>query len=375
MNTVEYSRHTDDEIDLVELIKVLWANKNKIILSTLLSTVLAGIYAFTAKEQWTSKAEVVAPNLTDLGNYFSVQMEYHRILGKELDVEKLTNSLFEKFNLLSESLDKRREFLAQSEVYKKLSDDKSEQEKRIILEKLVSENIKITKPDPKKQQGVLNRKISFLAGTPEEAQRTLEQFISYTSQSSFRLEYDEFLVELNEKIIDLKFEANKIQQELSVNKDIQIKNLTHALDIANKAGIKEYSKVLDFDTNNPFIRVFVSDTKIPLSESKLSDDTYLFILGEKYLKAQIDAVTQKAIVYSPKYYQIEKQLKELEYLLNKMSVSKINAFSYLSSPNYPIARDKPKKVFISSLGFIIGTFLGVFLVLFTHFRKNEEKKF
>lgn len=57
----------DDEIDLVELIKVLWNKKIWIVLSTIVFTALAAVYAFTAKEQWTSKAEVI-----ELGSFWLV---------------------------------------------------------------------------------------------------------------------------------------------------------------------------------------------------------------------------------------------------------------------------------------------------------------
>lgn len=57
----------DDEIDLVELIKVLWNKKIWIVLSTIVFTALAAVYAFIAKEQWTSKAEVI-----ELGSFWLV---------------------------------------------------------------------------------------------------------------------------------------------------------------------------------------------------------------------------------------------------------------------------------------------------------------
>lgn len=57
----------DDEIDLVELIKVLWNKKIWILISAFIFTALAAVYAFTAKEQWTSKAEVI-----ELGSFWLV---------------------------------------------------------------------------------------------------------------------------------------------------------------------------------------------------------------------------------------------------------------------------------------------------------------
>ena len=98
----------NDEIDLIELISILWKKKLWIILSSFIFTAIAGVYAFTAKEQWTSSAEVIAPRTLDLGDYFSVRKEYARILGGEFDAGATASNLFSQFNLISESLDERR---------------------------------------------------------------------------------------------------------------------------------------------------------------------------------------------------------------------------------------------------------------------------
>ena len=60
-----------DEIDLVELVKNLWKKKLWIILSAFVCTAIAAGYAFTAKEQWTSKSVVIAPKVANLGDYLS----------------------------------------------------------------------------------------------------------------------------------------------------------------------------------------------------------------------------------------------------------------------------------------------------------------
>ncbi|VFS47125.1 Wzz/FepE/Etk N-terminal domain-containing protein [Budvicia aquatica] len=50
--------YDNDEIDLFELLLRLWDKKGLILMVTLVTTLMAGIYAFTAKEQWTVKAYV-----------------------------------------------------------------------------------------------------------------------------------------------------------------------------------------------------------------------------------------------------------------------------------------------------------------------------
>ena len=111
MSDSRYQRiNESDEIDLIELIKNLWKKKLWIILSAFVCTAIAAGYAFTAKEQWTSTAVIVAPRSTELGKLLSVRAEYARIIGdNDFSTGGLSNSLYGQFKhfLLSNDLKKR----------------------------------------------------------------------------------------------------------------------------------------------------------------------------------------------------------------------------------------------------------------------------
>lgn len=375
MENIQFSvQKRDDEIDLIELIKVLWKKKVWIILSGFIFTALAAMYAFTAKEQWTSKAEVIAPKVTDLGTYFNIRKEYSRILGGEFDANALTASLFSKFNLVSESLDERRKFFEQSDLYKALSEGKEENAKRTILFNLIDQKLSVVKPDPKKEPNAVWRRISFFSENPSEAQSTLQQFIAFINQSAFELELEDFIVNLDEVVSDLNYEKTKFERDLTIQRKVQLENLTNALNIAKEAGIKEYSKSFGSANNEATLQaIAMSETKIPLSDSKLSDGTYLFMLGEKYLQAQIDVITQKGVIYPPRYYQVSELLKELEPLLVKTKEAKANAFSYQASPDYPVVKDKPKRLFILLGGAIAGGLLSILVLIIGYLFKQNRR--
>ena len=355
----------NNEIDLIELISILWKKKLWIILSSFIFTAIASVYAFTAKEQWTSSAEVIAPRTLDLGDYFSVRKEYARILGGEFDAGATASNLFSQFNLLSESLDERRKFFVQSDFYKKKVEGKSETEKAQILSELISKHITIKKPDSKKEPDLIGNKISFYAETPDDAQNVLSQFISEINKAAYKIELDNFLLYFNELIADLNYEKTKFERDLSIHKSVQLENLENALKIAKEAGITEYTKSFGLTNNQSAIQqaLTVSEAKIPLSDSKLSDGTYLFMLGEKYLKAQLDVLKNSSIVYPPRYYQVSSLLSELEPLLIKAKQAKANAFSYQASPDYPVKRDWPKRLLLLVIGFILGFLISSIVVL------------
>ncbi|WIM81019.1 LPS O-antigen chain length determinant protein WzzB [Gallibacterium anatis] len=366
---------TSDEIDLIELLTLLWKKKVIIIATTFICVVIAAIYAFTAKQQWTSKAEVIAPTTVSLNNYLNIRREYARILGSDFDADSLSNSLFSKFNQLMYSLDERENFLSQSEVYKLESAGKDEEQQRVILNKLARENITITKPDAKKDPDAIGIKISFAAEKPALAQDTLKAFIKKISQESLDYNFRSFLISYNEKLTDLRFGLNQIKQNVDIQRNVQLENLNRALDTAKRADIKDYSKTSG-EVENNLLNIIRTDTSIPLSESPLSDNPYLFILGEKYISAQISAIKQNDIIYPPKYYQIQEQITKLEALAQKFKEGKLetDAYTYLSSPDYPVVKDKPKRLLIVVAGMLIGLILSIIYVLVTSAFISRKKE-
>lgn len=366
---------TSDEIDLIELLTLLWKKKVTIIATTFICVVIAAIYAFTAKQQWTSKAEVIAPTTVSLNNYLNIRREYARILGSDFDVNSLSNSLFSKFNQLMYSLDERENFLSQSEVYKLESAGKDEEQQRVILNKLARENITITKPDAKKDPNAVwgGVQVSFSAEKPALAQDTLKAFIKKISQESLDYNFKSFLIGYNEKLGDLRFQFNQIKQNANIQRKVKLENLNRSLDTAKQAGIKDYSRSFG-GTETNLLNVIRTDTSIPLSESPLSDNPYLFILGEKYITAQIDSIEQSNIIYPPKYYQIQEQITQLEALAQKFKEVKLetDAYTYLSSPDYPVVKDKPKKLLILIIGVILGIVLSTVYIMLRQLMPNRK---
>ena len=119
----------------------------------------------------------------------------------------------------------------------------------------------------------------------------------------------------------------------------------------------------------------LGDARLNISDSKLADGTYLFMLGEKYLKAQIDVLKDSSVVYPPRYYQVSSLLSELEPLLIKAKQAKANAFSYQASPDYPVVKDKPKKGLILVIGFIVGLILSILIILLGSFIRTIQDKY
>ena len=108
--------------------------------------------------------------------------------------------------------------------------------------------------------------------------------VSYTHLDVYKRQ--EFKLGFNLRLDALKFTKLQIEESLTEAKKVQVENLTKALNIAKKAGITDFSKA---NTNSLSVPEYMlGEGRLNISDSKLADGTYLFVLGEKYLQAQLD---------------------------------------------------------------------------------------
>ena len=370
------SSQKQDEIDLIELFRVLWAKKLWIVLSAFVFTAIASIYAFTAKEQWTSTAIIVAPRSTDLDHLLPIRAEYARIIGdSEFSAGALSDSLYGQFKHFLLSNDLKRKFLEQSEWLKNYTKNMTEEQKHAYIENAVAKYLIVHEVDPKKKDltelDKIGLKVTFSAETPKDAQLVLGQYVEFINQYLLNQTNQEFKLGFNLRLDALKFAKEQMEESLTETKTVQVENLTNALNIAKKAGIKDFSR----GNNNISVPEYMlGDARLNISDSKLADGTYLFMLGEKYLQAQLDIAKNNPVVYPTNYYSTERQLSKLTKLAPQLdSVENVKAYYYLSSPDYPVVKDKPKKALILAIGFIIGMVLSTLVILLGSVIQTNKK--
>jgi len=356
-----------DEVDLIELIRTLWKKKLWIILSAFVFTIIAAGYAFTAKEQWTSTAIVAAPRSTDLGSLLPVRAEYARIVGdSEFSTGKLSNSLYEQFKHFLLSSDLKREFLSQSTLVKDYTKEMTDEQRDNYIETAISNYLVVHEVDPKKKDltelDKIGLKLTFSAETPKLAQSVLIDYINFVNKYVLNQTNKEFKLGFNLRLDALKFTKLQIEESLTEAKKVQVENLTKALNIAKKAGITDFSKA---NTNSLSVPEYMlGEGRLNISDSKLADGTYLFMLGEKYLQAQLDIAKNTEIVYPVDYYSTERQLTKLTKLEPSLdNIGEVKSYYYLSSPDYPVQRDWPKRLILLIVGFVFGVVLSSLIIL------------
>lgn len=328
-----YSASKNEEIDLFELIVTLWRKKWWIIGCMIITIILSGIYAFNAKEQWTSTAVLNLPRFESMNNYYQgfQLVEGETITPTASDV--IATKLFQQFVVLASSYDEISNYIKQSEFFKSSISDLDNQKQARLLEELVS-NMQFTKDKTNPFYTV-----SFSVETAKQAEELLTNYIATVNQKISRSQYAELAGQINGKKQSIEKRMESLKSIALEQREEEIEDIKVALVIAEKADIQkpETAGVMDLNRSN------------------------LFLLGKDALEAMLTSIGKKPLVLDTKYYELQSQRIELEEF--KIDDKNAQAFSYLKTPSEPVTRDKPKKALILILGMLVGGILGSAVVL------------
>jgi len=317
----EQNFYQEDEIDLKELFKVLWAKKILIISLTFIITLLAGIYAFNKTPIYEATA------LVEIGNYKLHNNNNNNnnnkaILDSTADLSKKLNTLF--IDMFKNEKDRNYEISSIS-VPKK-SNNFIEIKAEAISNKIASREIlKVVDYIKNKHQKILS---------DVKNRRELE------------------IKNINTKIDNIK---NKEIKLLSEKIDIQQANLNDYKLQLNTIG----KNIKDIENSNPAL------TALKLMEKR---DLSSFILE---LNLQLmDMRNQKDELETTSINQLLEKKQLVESMMLPHNYKNSEVIGRVITNDYPT---KPKKKLIVSVAFIAGFILSIFLVFIMNaFRKEEE---
>lgn len=353
----------DDEIDLMALFFRLWQQKKLIALITISFGLLALLATFVQSSKWTTQAQVVVSKDFEIATALKRQIDYNTIVNQEPDKDAptLNQTLYDTFLSELRSRDTRVDFFRQSELFKKLSEGKGEAQQAAILRSLVTKQMTVEWPDEKKNINFPT--ISFTAANPQDAQKTLAQYLQYLNTQVMHLNDKDFQLMVQNKVDTLKHQKQMMEANLSNAQKIKLENLSRALMAAQKAGIQEYARSQAGKGGASVIAL--GDAEIQLTDDQMSNNSFLFLLGQKYLQAQINSIQDTDLTFPLQYYVIQQQLPLLEKLLTpKDSALTDQGFHYQSAPFLPLEKDNPSRILVTLLGLIMGFMLGSIYVLF-----------
>lgn len=309
-NNMFGSSHDPEQIDLIDLLVQLWRGKVTIVIAIVIAIVLAVGYLAVAKEKWTSTAIITQPDVGQIATYNNaLNVLYGASAPKVTELQANVIGRFStSFSALAETLDNQ------------------EKPEKLSIEQSV-------KGQP------LPLAVAYVAGSPEEAQRQLAEYIQQTDEKVAK--------ELELDLVDnIKLQTTTLQDSLKTQevvaqeqKDLRIKQIQEALRYAEQAGV---------------IKPQIQQTQDVTQDS-------MFLLGSDALKSMIEHESTRPLILSDNYFQTKQKLLDIESL--KLEGVELHAYRYVMKPTLPVRRDSPKKAITLVLAVLLGGMIGAGVVL------------
>ena len=310
----EQNFYQEDEIDLKELFKVLWAKKILIISLTFIITLLAGIYAFNKTPIYEATA------LVEIGNY---KNNNNVLVDSVPELVKKLNLLF--IDLLKNEKDKKATItsISTTKGVSGFLDIKSES---ISNELAISEINKVVAYIQNKHQTIMD---------DVKNRRKLEIKNIQTRIDNIK----------NKEIILLTQKINAQQNNLDNYRAQLNKMIVNIEDISKTDPALTALKLME----KRDISTFVAELNLQLMDMRDKKDT-------------LETTTINDLI---------ERKKLVESMLLPHNYKNSEVIGRVITNDYPI---KPKKKLIVSVAFIAGFILSIFLVFIMNaFRKEEDK--
>lgn len=345
--------HASDEIDLRELVLVLWRQKVLILLVTGAFAVAGIIYAMTARQVWTSQALVSEPSVSQVA---ALQLAVDKIqtiissngappsaaVFSSLEKSAIYKSFISAFN----SMNNKRAFLMQEGVYAAEMEKSGVSDKRseLVLMRELADTISAKALDKTSQDITLN----VSAETPELALQRLKKYIEFIQQQQLKRKNAELQSILQNRIKTLIAQYDSVKADTLLKSQEELQRVGYSLRISKAAGVD-----------------------VPLERID-SQEVFNIQLGAKGLAEKLKILNEIKVpeLLNPELGKIRFKLSSLNAL--KFENADFQSFNVIDSPEEPFTRDKPKRPLIVVLATLLGGMLGVAIVLVRHaFRRAD----
>ncbi|WP_445153165.1 LPS O-antigen chain length determinant protein WzzB [Aeromonas hydrophila] len=333
-----------DEIDLRELILMLWRQKLLILLVTGLFAAAGVAYALLAPQVWSAKAVIVEPKPEDLMPMQKVAMQAAALgFAGFPDGKSLYQEFVQEFN----AYENHRNYLKASPLFaehaKELElDDKARRRWLRDWAKLVS-------AAPVDKKGELpGIEISFSAPTAEGSLAMLEGYIDYI----------------------IKLQRQRMVHRLSEERNLQLEAISTRYVLMQEDAKRALRQ--DISETELANRVAKAAGVAAPLENYTSQERFPISLGSQGLEEKLTLLKSIELErYQPELQVLQAQMARLKRI--SLEGIAFRPFSYLDAPDEPLSRDKPKRPLIVVLATLLGGMLGVGIVLVRHaFRRPEQ---
>ena len=331
----------DNELDIRGLLSTLWRGKRWIIGLALLSMLLAWAWSMLVKQEWSTTAITDRPTVNMIGSYYS-QQQFLRNLdvrssGTALSapLPSVMDDTYQEFIMQLSSWDTRREFWLQTDYYQHRKSDNVRKD-AALLDELVS-NIQFTPADSAKN---LNDSVRLVAETAADANNLLRQYVAFASERAARHLNQELSAAWAARTVQLKAQVKRQEKVANAVYQRQLHSVEQALKIAQQQGIDQ------------------AKTSTP---SEQLPDSELFLLGRSMLQARLENLQANGPAYDLDYDQNRAMLDTLN--VGPTLDHQFQTYRYLRTPEEPVKRDSPRRLFLMIMWGAIGALVGAGIAL------------
>ncbi|OPX00339.1 LPS O-antigen length regulator Wzz(fepE) [Citrobacter sp. A316] len=344
-----------NEIDLVNLIEILWRARTKIIATIFAFACVGILVSFLLPQKWTSEA-IVTP--AEPVQWQDLENTLTKLRVLDMDISVSRGDVFNLFIKKFQSPSLLEEYLRSSpyvmEQLKGADIDEMDLHRAIVR---LSEKMKAVDTNQgKKNETSLYTAwtLSFTAPQAEEAQTVLKGYIQYISDIVVK----ETLEDIRNKLsIKTSYEKERLEMDrvrLKNQLEANIQRLNYSLEIANAAGIKKpvYSN----------------------GQAVKDDPDFSISLGADGIARKLEI--EKSVT---DVTEINGELRNRQYHVEQllaMNVSdvKFTPFKYQLTPSLPVKKDGPAKSMIVILAALLGGMVACGGVLLNYAMMSRKQK-
>ena len=329
----------DNELDIRGLFRTLWKGKFWIIGIAFAFALIALVYTFFARQEWSANAITDRPTVNMLGGYYS-QQQFLRNLDVRansvpVDQPSVMDEAYKEFIMQLSAYDTRRDFWLQTDYYKQRQVKNSKAD-AALLDEMV-DNIQFTAGDITRN---LNDSVKLIAETAADANNLLRQYIAFASQRAASHLNEELTGAWNARTVQMKAQVKRQEAVAKSIYDRKVNSVEQALKIAEQQNIAR------------------SETDVPADELP---DSEMFMLGRPMLQARLESLRAVGPDYDIDYDQNRAMLSTLN--VGPTLDPRFQTYRYLRTPEEPVKRDSPRRAFLLVMWGAVGALIGAGVAL------------
>lgn len=321
-----------EDIDLLELMLLLWEQKLLIVAVTVLLGAVALGYAYLSPRVYEAKASVLPPRLSEISAYNLGRVEAGLEEFKVADVY----AVFTR-NLNSQAL--RQRFF--DEVYLPSQVSEASMDSRDALWARFNQTLVVSNPQPKQRPD--HYEVTGRLDDPQQVADWVNRYIAMASEYAVLTMQQNVLSEIDTRVQAIQNRIDVLRASARTQREDRMTRLREALVIAEATGIEE---------------PFPANTAVFAGAGQP-----LYMNGSKAIKAELEVLSQRKNddPFIAELYELQTRLAFLKSIdVNSNNVAVFTLDRAAEVPEIPV---NLRKSLIVMIGVGVGGVLGVFAAL------------